>query len=81
MYMDDVKMFAKNKKKLESVIRTVRIFSQDIGTEFGVEKCGKFMINKEKEKKKKKETTEEIELPNQERSEKKETAKNHVSRT
>ena len=39
MYMDDIKLFAKNEKELEPLIHTVRIYSQDIGMEFGIEKC------------------------------------------
>ncbi len=39
IYMDDSKVFAKNEKELETVIHTVRIYSQDIGMEFGIEKC------------------------------------------
>ena len=31
MWMDDVKLFAKNEKELETLIHTVRIYSQDIG--------------------------------------------------
>ena len=38
MYMDDIKLFAKNEKELENLIHTVRIYSQDIGMEFGIEK-------------------------------------------
>ena len=37
--MDDVKLFAKNERKLETLLLTGRIFSQDIGIEFGIEKC------------------------------------------
>ena len=40
MYMDDIKLFAKkNEKELETLIHAVRIYSQDIGMEFGREKC------------------------------------------
>ena len=39
MYMDDITLFAKNEKELETLIRAVRIYSQDIGMEFGIEKC------------------------------------------
>ena len=39
MYMYDIKLFAKNKKELETLIQGVRIYSQDIGMEFGIEKC------------------------------------------
>ena len=39
MYMDGIKLFAKNEKELETLIHTVRICSQDIGIEFDIEKC------------------------------------------
>ena len=39
MYMDDIKLFTKNEKGLETLIHAVRIYSQDIGMEFGIEKC------------------------------------------
>ena len=34
MYKDDIKLFAKNKKELETLIPAVRIYSQDM--EFGI---------------------------------------------
>ena len=37
--MDDLKLYAKNEKGLELLVQTVRIFSDDIGTEFGIDKC------------------------------------------
>ena len=39
MYMDDIKLFEKNEKELENLIHAVRIYSQDIGMEFGIQKC------------------------------------------
>ena len=39
MYMDDIKLFAKNNKELEPLLHAVRIYNQDIWMEFGVEKC------------------------------------------
>ena len=39
MYMDDIKLFAKNEIELETLIHTVKIYNQDIGMEFGIEKC------------------------------------------
>ena len=39
MCMDNIKLFAKTEKELESLIHAVRIYSQDIGMEFGIEKC------------------------------------------
>ena len=37
--MDDIKLFAKNEKEQETLIHAVRIYSQNIGMEFGIEKC------------------------------------------
>ena len=39
MYMDDIKLFAKNEKELETQIQRVRINSQDVAVEFVLEKC------------------------------------------
>ena len=33
--MDDIKLFAKKEKELETLIHTVRIYIQDRGMEFG----------------------------------------------
>ena len=38
MYMDDIKLFVKNEKELETLIHAVRIYRQDIGMEFGIGK-------------------------------------------
>ena len=34
--MDDIKLFAKNEKELETLIHAVRMYSQDIGMAFGM---------------------------------------------
>ena len=60
MYMDDIKLFAKNEKELETLIHTVRIYSQDIGKEFGIEKCAMLIM-----KDGKRHLTDGMELPNQ----------------
>ena len=44
MYVDDIKLFAKNEKELETLIHAVRIYSQDIGMEFGIEKCAMLVM-------------------------------------
>ena len=36
--MDDIKLFAKNEKEQKTLIHAVRIYSLDIGMEFGIEK-------------------------------------------
>ena len=62
MYMDDIKLFAKSKKELETLIPTVRIYRQDIGIELGIEKCAMLVM-----KSGKRHTTDGIELPNQDK--------------
>ena len=56
MYMDDIKLFAKNEKELETLIHTVRIYSRDIGMEFGIEKCAMLVMK-----------SDGIELPNKDK--------------
>ena len=62
MYMDDIKLFAKNEKELEILIHAVRIYSQDIGMEFGIEKCAMLV-----RKSGKRHLTDGMELPNQDK--------------
>ena len=62
MYMDDIKLFAQNEKELETLIHTIRIYSQDIGMEFGIEKCALLVM-----KSGKRHLTDGIELPNQDK--------------
>ena len=57
--MDDIKLFAKNEKELETLIHAVRIYIQDIGMEFGIEKCAMLFI-----KSGKRHMTDRMELPN-----------------
>ena len=59
MYMDDIKLFAKNEKELEILIHAVRIYSQDIGMEFGIEKCAMLVM-----KSGKRHMNDGMELPN-----------------
>ena len=59
MYMDDIKLFAKNEKEPETLIHAVRIYSQDIGMEFGIEKCAMLVM-----KSGKRHMTDGMELPN-----------------
>ena len=59
MNMGDIKLFAKNEKELESLIHAVRIYSQDIGMEFGREKCAMLVM-----KSGKRHLTDKKELPN-----------------
>ena len=62
MYMDDIKLFTKNEKELKTLIHTVRIYNQDIGVEFGIEKCALLVM-----KSGKRHMTDAMELPNQDK--------------
>ena len=62
MYRDDIKLFSKNEKELETLIHTVRIYSQDIGMELGKEKCALLVM-----KSGKRHLTDGMELPNQDK--------------
>ena len=42
LFMDDLKLSAKNEKGLESLVQIVRIFIDDIGMAFGIDKCATF---------------------------------------
>ena len=44
MYMDAIKLFAKNEKYLEILIQAVKIYSEDIGMEFDIEKCAMLIM-------------------------------------
>ena len=59
MYLDDIKLFAKKEKKLETLIHAVRIYNQEIGMKFGIEKCAMLVMKSGKRHK-----TDEMELPN-----------------
>ena len=58
--MDDINLFPKNEKELETLIHAVRIYSQDIGMEFGIEKCALLVMKSDK-----RHLTDGMELPNQ----------------
>ena len=40
VFMDDLKLFAKSKNQIDSLVQTVHIFSEGIGMQFGIKKCG-----------------------------------------
>ena len=62
MYMDDIKLFAKNGKELETLIYAVRIYSQDPGMKYGIGKYAMLIM-----KSGKRHFTDGMELPNQEK--------------
>ena len=65
MYIDDIKLLAKNDKQLETLIQAVGICSEDIRMEFVIGKCAILIM-----KTGKRQMTEGIELPSQEKNHK-----------
>ena len=59
-YMDDIKVFAKKEKELETLIQTIRIYIEDLGMEFGI-KISAMQIRKSEQR----ESAEGIEISNQ----------------
>ena len=58
LFMDDLKLYGKSENEIKELVSTVEIFSQDIGMEFGIKKCGVIIMNRGKVK-----STDGIELP------------------
>ena len=48
LFMDDLKLYSRSEKGLDSLEQTVRVFSKDIGMEFGIEKCAMLVMEKGK---------------------------------
>ena len=46
--MDDLKLFAKNEDEINNLVNTVRIFSEDMRTEFGLPNCGVLIMKRGK---------------------------------
>ena len=47
--MDDIKILVKNEKEQETLIETIRLHSQDIEIEFGIEKWVMLVMKEKKE--------------------------------
>ena len=62
LYMDDIKLFAKNEKELETLIHALRIYSQDIGVKIGIENCAMLVM-----KSGKRHLMDGMELPNKDK--------------
>ena len=48
LYMDDLKLYAKTEEELDSLLQTVRVFSEDIGMKFSIEKCSMLVMKRGK---------------------------------
>ena len=40
LFIDDLKLYAKSEEQTNTLVKTLYVFSTDIGMEFGVKKCG-----------------------------------------
>ena len=49
MYIDDMKLFVKKEKELETLNHNVKIYSQVIEMEFGIEKCTMLVMKRGKQ--------------------------------
>ena len=47
-FMDDLKLYSRSEKGLDSFVQTVRVFSEDIGMEFRIEKCAMLVSDGER---------------------------------
>ena len=48
LFMDDLKLYGKSDTQIDSLVKTVHLFSKDIGMEFGVKKCGVSILKRGK---------------------------------
>ena len=46
--MDDLKLYRRSEKGLDSLVQTLRVFSEDRGMKFGIEKCAMLVTEKGK---------------------------------
>ena len=46
--MDDLKLYGRNEKEISSLVHTVRVFSSDIGMDFGIKKCATMVMKRGK---------------------------------
>ena len=60
--MSDLKLYGKSENEIKGLVSTVEVFSQDIGMEFGINKCSVITMNRGKVK-----STDWIELPSSEK--------------
>ena len=48
LYMNDLKLYYKNEREIDSMVQTVRVFDQDIRIEFGIDKCAIIVLKRGK---------------------------------
>ena len=48
LFMDDLKIYGKSEREINSLVSTVELFSTDVGMEFGTKKCGTLVLKRGK---------------------------------
>ena len=48
LFMDNLKLYSRSKKRLDPLVQTGRVFSEDLGIMFGIEKCALLVMEKGK---------------------------------
>ena len=48
LFMDDLKLYAMSEEQTNTLVRTMNVFSTDIGMEFGIKKCGILTMKRSK---------------------------------
>ena len=48
LFMDDLKLYGKNENQIDTLVNTVRVFSDDIRMEFGISKCAILIMKRGK---------------------------------
>ena len=48
LFMDDLKIFEKSEQEVNGLVSTVQILSNDIGMEFGIQKCRVLVLKRGK---------------------------------
>ena len=46
LFMDDLKVYGKSEREMEALVELVRVYSNDIGMEFGIDKCAVLVIKR-----------------------------------
>ena len=46
LFMDDLKVFGKSEREMEALVELVRVYSNDIGMEFGIDKCAVLVMER-----------------------------------
>lgn len=44
LLMGDVKLYGSDERKIDSLVQTVRIFTNDVGMDFRINKCAVFVV-------------------------------------